>query len=752
MQATLAPEISAEVKAASAISVKKRFPKSWVLTLRDVLVLAVFGLALFVRLRVVEDLPSDYDEDDYLRAGQLYAQHISAGDLTGIINERENYEHPPLTKLAYGAVLVIFDGKASYEKPVEAGTGSVEARPEIARQGKSLRTFSAVIGALTAAVVAVVSLPAGIILALNSWHIKYTSQIYLEALPCLFATLTLFFAWRSRRNGDRWFWLSAVALGLTAAGKYLYSVGGFAVLGWFIWRDRKSWKKLLGWGVLALVMFYLADPALWPNPFGRLLDSITFNLNYTTGTQVQTTGFGWTQPLVWLFTAVPFLPKNHPEVFPLLMDGLFAILAVLALPQMWRTQRLVVLWAGVNLLFLFFWPTKWPQYILALAVPVALGVACWLQIRGQNILKSWQNWRGDGGKTWRDTRQALPWLAPALLLFAIIVVYPMILQIALAMTNFQVRNIRAGVPGLLEGFGRGLLGLPPDNNPPLPYFGTGSFFYMFGDEAFFPTLRFNILWVAISMALATAFGLWLASLLQRRGVWGRTAWRTLFILPWAMPEFVGALIWSTIFDDSSGGVNNFSNSLGAAPIDWLSSPKPLINVIELVKPLVTTVKGWHLDPLAGIIAALAEAFSFTPGAIVMVIVAVWVAFPFMMMVGTVALRAIPGEVYDAGRVDGALGWNMWRFITWPLIKPSIWSGVLLRGILLFNAFQIPLVLIRDSQRTGTNTFALYGYYAIRFGNGYSIAALMNIVVMGIAIGLIWWFNRRTRVVEGVDYV
>jgi arabinogalactan oligomer/maltooligosaccharide transport system permease protein len=426
---------------------------------------------------------------------------------------------------------------------------------------------------------------------------------------------------------------------------------------------------------------------------------------------------------------------------------------------MWRgkgSDRLVVLWFGINMLFLFFWPTKWPQYILAVTVPISLAAARCLQDLAATGRDSWRQWQGFSGIPRRHLKTALIWLSPAILLMSVIVVYPLVLQTALANTYFDVGSLRDGAGGLLGAFGRGLLGLPPDPalSKPIIYSGNGSVFNLLMWEPFLGIIRFNILWAGLSMVLATILGLWLATLLHRKGVWGRQIWRTLFILPWAIPEFVGALIWSTLFDDVNGGVNNFLNIPPEVrtTTSWLGDNIPLIDFTKIVKPVVDTLNSWRLNPFGGILEYVAGGLSQPRSFWVLVLVGVWVAFPFMMLVSTVALRSITNEVVDAARVDGAKGWNMWRGITWPLIRPSIWAGVLLRGVLLFNAFHIPLMLINNNRIGENNTLANVTYLAMRFGSGYSVAALVNVVTMGVAIALIWLFNRQTRVVEGIQYV
>lgn len=352
-------------EAASSALKKTRSIRFW--SLRGGLILIVFGLALILRLHAAQVLPTDNDEPDYLRAAEVYAQHIAAGDFNGIINEQTNYEHPPMTKIVFG---IIMYSDHDYTQVVR--------RTETNIRDHHQRMFSAIIGALTAAVVALVSPLAGLLVAFNAWHIRYTSETMLEALPCLFSGLMLLILRRSGFNRDKYFWLAAILLGLTAAGKYIYAVVGFAALIWLLSRDRRSWKFIIAWIGVALLAFYVADPALWPDPLSRLWASLTFNIHYTTTTTVTSSGYSWFQPFVWLVTE-PTSPPNHFHTYPLPLNALIAVLTLSALPWLWRKERLLFWWIAVDLFFLLLWPTKWSQYILILTVPMALAAALWLQ-------------------------------------------------------------------------------------------------------------------------------------------------------------------------------------------------------------------------------------------------------------------------------------------------------------------------------------------------------------------------------------
>ena len=354
-----------------------------------ILVLAVLVLALGLRLRAVRLLPIDYDEDDYLGAAQRYAQYLAAGDVQGIVDYAFNYEHPPLSKLVYG--LAILPLPAAPLLPEQSSTlppASKLPQPHM----QVARTVSAVLGALEVLALAFLNPLAGLFLAIHTWQIKYTSQIMLEPLPSLMSALAVLCYFKTRgvsaerkRRSLGWLILSGIALGLTAASKYTYCVVGLAIVadwGWRIFdrtavgpepvRTRKSGMRgLLLWGLIALAVFVAANPRMWSDPLGRLAQSLLYHGDYAQSAHVREYNFPFWQPLIWLLESVPW----HPGVFIVALDPLIAILAALGLGRLWRKYRVFALWLAIGLGFLLFWPTKWPQYILTITVPICLAAA-----------------------------------------------------------------------------------------------------------------------------------------------------------------------------------------------------------------------------------------------------------------------------------------------------------------------------------------------------------------------------------------
>ena len=226
---------------------------------------AIAAVALGLRLRAVALLPVDYDEDDYMRAGQQYAEAIRAGDWAALTELNYRTEHPPLAKLAYGlALLVLPPVDEIPDRPTTAGPANSLPEPHL----QVARTVAAVAGMLEVLALALVSPLAGLFLGVHTFTIKYSSQVMLEALPALTSTVTVLAYARSKQRWNGWLILSAVALGLTAAGKYLYAITGIVVVIHWLWETLPEQRRpsalarwlapVLLWGLLALAVFAIA--------------------------------------------------------------------------------------------------------------------------------------------------------------------------------------------------------------------------------------------------------------------------------------------------------------------------------------------------------------------------------------------------------------------------------------------------------------------------------------------------------------
>jgi ABC-type sugar transport system permease subunit len=709
-----------------------------------VAILFVAAVALFARMHAVDVLPVDFDEDDYLRAGQQYATGIQNGDL-GVFT-RENYrpEHPPLAKIVAGIAIAPLPPEPEIpDRPTTAGPADDLPEPLLT----AARTANALFGVAAAVVLAIVSPLGGLFLAVHTWTIKYSSQVMLESVPAFFALLSVvlaMFAWRSPGRGRRRALLvgAAIAFGLACAGKYLYGVAGLAIVVDWLWRtaedarDRDGSRSAtgvarwaapaIGWLALGFVAFLVADPYLWPDPIGRLASSIAYHGGYATSEAVQETGWPMWQPIVWLMGSVPW---NDPGTFIVTIDIVITALAAVGLRRTWREHRVFALWLGLGLAFLILWPTKWPQYVLVISAPLSLAAAhgtraaleplrAWVDRRRRGpdrdgVMASPR--RGVRGSV-RDLRRASPWLVPGLIGFAILALIPIAYEAMMAVTDLRLKNLRDGLQGgVLREAGGGLTGqipaVPFDINGAsnhVQYVGTDLINgfqqgFWFGQNTTAAVITFSILWMVTSVFFQAVLGIAVALVLERPGVRFANAWRVLFILPWAIPEAVGAVAWQDILHPQQG----LLAQLTGGEVAWYASPELSLGVLLLA--------------------------------------ATWMGWPLWMLVATAGLRTIPRSVHDAAAIEGAGRWRTFASITLPLLLPLLGAAFVVRGVAAFNQFYLFYVLNADFQTTTLATLS-FNLFNSSSGPGlFSVSAAINIVtVIGLAFIVAWFLRWRSR--------
>lgn len=699
------------------------------LPLRILAIAAVLFIAWTLRANAVQKLSIDYDEDDYTRAGQEYAHLIRTSNWSGFLEANYRPEHPPLAKIIIGVSFLTAPEK---ELVPDAAT-TAEPNKSLPRDlVKAGRTSNAILGWLTVALLTFINPLAGLALATHTFTIKYVSQIMLEALPALTSFLMALAYLQFKKNHKTgWLVASAIFLGLTAASKYLYCVIGIAILAdWFM--DAKArdevkpfFRKALLWGVLGLVIFFAANPFLWADPIQRLRESVFYHAGYSTGAaEVQNAGFPIWQPLNWLV----FFPSIwHPDVFAFSPDLIIAIFAIFGLARLWKKERLYVLWLGFALLFLLAWPTKWPQYILTLTVPLSLAAAEGLTQTWENVVNSFKN-RTKPIYNSKETRQSIPWLVPGLIAFALLTLLPFLFQLGVSVTDFNSSSIRDGFQGgIWREVSGGLTGQIEPANPEFPfrsqkvqYTGFSGYLPIFEFVTSQGVFVFNILWMVVSTSLQVVLGLGLAILLNQRGTKFGKFWQALFILPWAIPEFIGALMWLNIFVPEIGWLSLAAKQYGEAfPLQFLI--------------------GWERMPSLWFFIFL--------------IPAVWYGFPLIMLASNAGLKTIPKEVFEAASIDGADSWQMLRHMTLPLLMPVLLPAIIIRGIYAFNQFYLFQAFLFSRSTLATLSYNLFnpnsGFGGMP-GGQFATSAIINIITVIILIVLVAQFNRRMHIREEIQ--
>jgi arabinogalactan oligomer / maltooligosaccharide transport system permease protein len=185
----------------------------------------------------------------------------------------------------------------------------------------------------------------------------------------------------------------------------------------------------------------------------------------------------------------------------------------------------------------------------------------------------------------------------------------------------------------------------------------------------------------------------------------------LLILPWAVPNYITALMWKGMFHQQFGAVNQLLAALGLEQVSWFSG-------------------FWT---------------AFTAN----VVTNTWLGFPFMMVVCLGALQSIPNDLYEAAEVDGAGRWYQFSRITLPLLKPALLPSVILGSIWTFNMFNV-IYLVSGGEPGGSTEILITEAYRWAFirHERYGLAAAYATLIFLILLGYTLITNRLTKANEG----
>jgi arabinogalactan oligomer/maltooligosaccharide transport system permease protein len=255
--------------------------------------------------------------------------------------------------------------------------------------------------------------------------------------------------------------------------------------------------------------------------------------------------------------------------------------------------------------------------------------------------------------------------------------------------------------------------------------GVENFTKAFTDEQysgpFLRVLVWNLVFALVSVLSTFLLGLVLAIVLNEQGVRGRKIYRTLLLLPYAFPGFLSALIWSGLLNEKFGFLNQVL--LGGAEIGWLT------------------------DPWLARLSVLG--------------VNLWLGFPYMFLVATGALQALPNDIKEAAKVDGAGPLRTWLSVTGPLVLISTAPLLIASFAFNFNNFTLIYMLTKGGPRFG-DTSAPVGatdllitmVYSISGVDGsaaknYGLASALSIVIFIVVAVIAGLGFRQTRKLEEV---
>jgi len=222
--------------------------------------------------------------------------------------------------------------------------------------------------------------------------------------------------------------------------------------------------------------------------------------------------------------------------------------------------------------------------------------------------------------------------------------------------------------------------------------------------SFYFTLAVTIAWTALNVILHVSIGLGLAMLLREPWLRMRGIYRVILILPWAVPNYITALIWKGLFHRQFGAINAILGVFGLEPVSWFSQ--------------------------------FSTAFAAN------LITNTWLGFPFMMVVTLGALQSIPRELEQAASVDGATGWQRFWYVTLPQLRPALMPAVILGSVWTFNMFNI-IYLVSGGEPDGSTDILISEAYRWAFtrGHRYGYASAYAVLIFFVLLGYSRLGNR-----------
>lgn len=347
----------------------------------------------------------------------------------------------------------------------------------------------------------------------------------------------------------------------------------------------------------------------------------------------------------------------------------------------------------------------------------ALLLVLFIAVYALNIRDAYMTGRDrDNGSVARSFREsiAFAWergfayflLTPSLIFVLFTIVLPLIFGIAIAFTNYSGPNY-----------------LPPKNLVSWVGFDTFKSLVLFKawSRTFVGVLTWTVIWAVIATFTTYAAGLFYAVILSHKKVRFKKFWRTLFILPWAVPGVISLLIFRNLFNGEFGPINQYLQLIGLPAIPWFA------------------------DPFWAKLGIL--------------IINVWFGFPYWMALMSGVLTNIDRDLYEAAEVDGANGRQRFTSITLPLVLFSTAPLLIMSFANNFNNFNMIYLFTSGgpanpnySYAGSTDILISWIYKLTLEQNKFNMASVVSIFIFIVVATFSIWNFRRTRAFKEEDMI
>ncbi|MBN9038061.1 MAG: sugar ABC transporter permease [Rhizobiales bacterium] len=276
-------------------------------------------------------------------------------------------------------------------------------------------------------------------------------------------------------------------------------------------------------------------------------------------------------------------------------------------------------------------------------------------------------------------------MAPAAIILAAMLAYPIFYTIEISFSRFDLMTFSA-----------------------VEWVGWQNYAHVLDDYRFWSSMKVTLVYLVFALPLQIVLGFGIAFLINAE--WrGRGLVRALFIIPMVVAPVVAGGIWRMILDPLWGIVNWLIGLAGFAPLDWFGDPTLAMAAI--------------------------------------VIIDTWRWTPFVVLIATAALLALPRDIFEAAEIDGANWWSMLWSITLPLLVPIIAATFVVRWLGAVKMFDIALAATYGGPGGATNVINLFIYEEAFRSLHFAESAAMAVVVLVLTMVLTGIFLYGTRKLE-----
>ncbi|HEW92723.1 MAG TPA: sugar ABC transporter permease [Thermotogaceae bacterium] len=263
---------------------------------------------------------------------------------------------------------------------------------------------------------------------------------------------------------------------------------------------------------------------------------------------------------------------------------------------------------------------------------------------------------------------------PAIILFLIMTIYPFAYMIYTSFTNLDLSKTGTG-----------------------KFIGVGNYIEIFQDPLARSSIGFTVMLVLIAVPTEMLLGLGLSYLI--RGLSGEKIMRSLLLIPMMVPAAVGGFGWKMLYNFMFGPINYFLSFFGIQPITWFGKANYAQSAILIID--------------------------------------IWQWTPFVFLIMYAALQALPRDIIDAGKVDGANGWKLFLHIELPLLKPILYVTLLLRVIDVLKTFDIIYMTTYGGPGSATSTWSFYAYkVGVSYGWNIGYGSALSVILLIVSILLV----------------